>query len=74
MLVLTRKAGESIVLGDNIRLIVASVSGNRVKICLDAPKDCAIRRGEICEEKNPAAADRSSPRATARIPAGAVAR
>jgi carbon storage regulator len=74
MLVLTRKAGESIVLGDNIRLIVASVSGNRVKICLDAPKECAIRRGEISDEGTVPAGDRPALLATARIPAGAVAR
>jgi carbon storage regulator len=66
MLVLTRKTGETILIGDEIRLTVSSVSGSRVKICVDAPRECAIRRSEIA---NPDAL-----RATPRIPSGAVAR
>jgi carbon storage regulator len=54
MLVLTRKAGETLIIGDNIRVTVSSVSGNRVKIAIEAPRECAIRREEIAV--NPAEA------------------
>ncbi|WP_437188113.1 carbon storage regulator [Planctomicrobium sp. SH668] len=50
MLVLSRKAGESIYIGDNVLLTVSAISGNRVKICVEAPKQCAIRRGEIYDQ------------------------
>jgi len=66
MLVLSRKAGETIFIGNEIRLTVSSISGNRVKICIDAPRECAIRREEIAIEQLRAHA--------AQIPAGAVAR
>lgn len=70
MLVLTRKTGECIVVGDNIKVVISGVSGNRVKVCIDAPKECAIRRGEIAlDQKAGAPAERPC-----RIPAGAVAR
>lgn len=47
MLVLTRKSGESIIIGDGITVQVAHVSGNRVKLCIDAPKECRIQREEL---------------------------
>lgn len=50
MLVLTRKIGESIVLGGDIVVKVSDISGNRVKLCIDAPKSCRILRAEIAEE------------------------
>ncbi len=75
MLVLTRKSGEAIVIGDNVRITVSNISGSRVKICIDAPKECAIRRGEIAVDTQPAmAAERSVQECLGRLPAGAVAR
>lgn len=50
MLVLTRRPGESIVIGDNITLTVVEVQGDRVKIGIAAPKDVTVLRGELLEE------------------------
>lgn len=47
MLVLSRKVGEEIIIGDNIRLVVNRVSGNRVTIGVAAPDDIRIVRGEL---------------------------
>ncbi len=47
MLVLTRKAGEGLVIGDNIRITVNRISGNRVTIGISAPDDVRIVRGEL---------------------------
>lgn len=50
MLVLNRKKGETIVIGDNIRLTVIDVQGDQVKIGIDAPKNVSIYREEIYQE------------------------
>lgn len=50
MLVLSRKEGERIVIGDQITLVVSKVSGNRVTIGIEAPKDVKITRGELLVE------------------------
>jgi carbon storage regulator len=47
MLVLTRKVGESITIGDDIRITVMAVKGNQVKIGLEAPTETKIYREEI---------------------------
>lgn len=47
MLVLSRKEGERIAIGDNITLIVSKVSGNRVTIGIEAPRDVKVVRGEL---------------------------
>ena len=47
MLILTRKNGEEILIGENIRLVVMKIEGNRIKLGLDAPQDVPIRRGEL---------------------------
>lgn len=57
MLILTRKVGETIVIGDNIRVSVLSVQGNQVRVGVDAPRDVVVHREEIydriqCEAKN----------------------
>ena len=48
MLVLSRKEGEEVVIGDNIRLTVVAIRGNRVRLGFTAPPDVAIRREELC--------------------------
>lgn len=47
MLVLTRKIGERIRIGDDITLVVTKMAGNRVTLGIEAPKDVRIVRGEL---------------------------
>ena len=55
MLILARRPGESIYLGENIRITVLSMQGKQVKIGLDSPADTTVYREEIykrAEEEN----------------------
>lgn len=47
MLVLTRKLGETIVIGGNIVLTVLEVRNDGIRIGIDAPRDVEIHRGEV---------------------------
>ncbi|TWT80706.1 hypothetical protein CA13_21520 [Planctomycetes bacterium CA13] len=47
MLVLSRKEGEQLLIGDNIVLTINRLAGNRVAIGIDAPKDVRVVRGEL---------------------------
>ena len=47
MLVLSRKIGERIVIGDNIVLVITKISGNRVTVGVEAPVNVKIMRSEI---------------------------
>lgn len=47
MLVLTRKKGQSIIIGDNIELTIVEVFGDQVRLGINAPKDISIHRKEI---------------------------
>ena len=47
MLVLTRKIGESVRIGDNITVTVQRVAGNRVALSFDAPREVRIVRSEL---------------------------
>ena len=47
MLVLSRKVGERIHVGENIVLEIRRIAGNRVTLALDAPRDVRILRGEL---------------------------
>jgi carbon storage regulator len=47
MLVLTRKPGEALMIGDDIEITVVSVSGDQVKLGINAPKHIDIHRKEI---------------------------
>lgn len=49
MLILTRRVGEVLVIGDSIKVTVLSVQGNQVRIGIDAPKDVAVHREEVAE-------------------------
>ena len=52
MLVLSRKEGEKLVIGDNITLVVSKISGNRVTLGIEAPADVKIFRGELKTEES----------------------
>ena len=47
MLVLTRRSGETLHIGDNISVTVLEVRGNQAKIGVEAPKDIPVHREEI---------------------------
>ncbi len=47
MLVLSRKEGESVFIGNNIEVKVVSISKERVKLGFEAPKDISLIRGEL---------------------------
>lgn len=49
MLILTRKIGESLIIGDDVEVTVLSVRGNQVKLGVNAPKEIAVHRQEIYE-------------------------
>jgi carbon storage regulator len=53
MLVLSRKAGEAIVLGGNITVYVLGVEGDRVKLGVDAPPEVLVLRSELLRNQYP---------------------
>ena len=72
MLVLTRKRGETLVIGDDIKVTVLSVRGNLVRVGVDAPKSVPVHRQEVLDRmqreqppqaEEPAAALESAPAA-----------
>jgi carbon storage regulator len=58
MLILTRRVGETIVIGDDVIITVLGIKGNQVRIGINAPKDVSVHREEIYQriqqEKNTA--------------------
>lgn len=47
MLILTRKIGESLLIGDNVEITVLSIRGGQVKLGVKAPKEISVHREEI---------------------------
>ncbi|MEH6584598.1 MAG: carbon storage regulator CsrA [Halioglobus sp.] len=47
MLILTRRVGESLMVGEEITVTVLGVKGNQVRIGVDAPRDVSVHREEI---------------------------
>lgn len=49
MLILTRRVGETVMIGDDVTITVLGVKGNQVRIGIKAPKDTPVHREEIFE-------------------------
>jgi carbon storage regulator len=60
MLVLTRKAGETIRIGNDVLLTVVRIEGNRVRIAVEAPRSLTVLRGELSAD-GPVATERLTP-------------
>ena len=50
MLILTRRVGEVLVVGDDVKITVLSVRGNQIRLGVDAPKNVKVHRQEIYEK------------------------
>jgi carbon storage regulator len=49
MLVLTRKIGETVIIGDNVTVTVLGIQGGQIKFGINAPKEVSVHREEIYE-------------------------
>jgi carbon storage regulator len=74
MLILTRRVGETIVIGDDVIITVLGIKGNQVRIGINAPKDVSVHREEIYQriqqEKGapvPAVQEEAAPAAAAPV-------
>lgn len=50
MLVLSRKKNESIIIGDDVEIVIVDIKGDQVKIGIKAPKKVTVHRAEVYEE------------------------
>ena len=68
MLILTRRVGESVVIGEDVTVTVLGVKGNQVRIGINAPKTVTVHREEIFERiKREEQGEASSPRTAAAL-------
>ena len=59
MLVLTRKAGEAVRIGDNIEIVVVEILGNAIRLGIEAPREVRVLRSEL-EGTEPSAKETAS--------------
>jgi carbon storage regulator len=64
MLILTRRVGETVMIGNEVTVTVLGVKGNQVRIGVNAPKDVAVHREEIYERIKREEEQESRPAAT----------
>ena len=62
MLVLTRKKNESIIIRDDIVVMVVDIRGDKVRLGIEAPKEVTVHRREVYEQIKESSRDRDSPR------------
>lgn len=60
MLILTRKIGEVLLVGDDVEITVLSIRGNQVKLGVNAPKEISVHRQEIYEKIKASAEEEKS--------------
>ncbi len=60
MLILTRRVGECIVIGDNVEVVVLAVKGNQVRIGVEAPKSVSVHREEVKDKIDEAVTPKAS--------------
>ena len=65
MLILSRRSGESFIIGDNIRVTVLNARGNQVRLGIDAPKNTPVHREEIYQRMQQEASGQVAPADTA---------
>jgi carbon storage regulator len=63
MLILTRRVGEVVMIGRDIRVTILGVKGNQVRVGIDAPKEVPVHREEIFQRIQREAAAHGSPAA-----------
>ncbi len=73
MLILTRRVGETVMIGDDVTITVLGVKGNQVRVGINAPKHVAVHREEIYErikrEQQPEDVAAENPKADQYAPA-----
>jgi carbon storage regulator len=72
MLILTRRVGETVMIGDDVTITVLGVKGNQVRVGINAPKHVAVHREEIYERikrEQQSDSETEKPKATEYAPA-----